>query len=219
MTTRAGAPPRGGGPTRTRAWSSGSYQCTPAGSSAPSGTATYTSSGKRPPADPAARNSHVAYGRSVVRTTPADRCSNRERCGRSSSVRATSAVPASTATAGAVVAGRSRGSGTRGSDSLVPLVEPREASQVVDLEVLHHARVVDGLVPLAAGLVGREPVQRLRRGLHASTSERRSTVRRLPRRGRQCSLSRRSRPRIRPNHGPGRPGPHGPYRPGAARPH
>ena len=58
----------------------------------------------------------------------------------------------------------------------VPLEEPREAIEVVDLEVLHDARVVDGHGPheigvLAGGLVpaprvGREPVQRLRRGLH-----------------------------------------------------
>ena len=82
----------------------------------PSGTATYTSKGKRPPADPAARNNQVAYGRSVVRTTPADRCSRRESWGRSSAVRATSAVPASTATAGAVVDGRFRGRASRGSD-------------------------------------------------------------------------------------------------------
>jgi hypothetical protein len=115
VTTRAGASPFGGGPTRTSAWSSGSYQCTPAGTPAPSGTATYTSSGKRAPADPAARKSQVVCGLCVVRTTPADRWSNRERSARSSSIRATSAVPASTATAGAVVAGSPRGSGTRGS--------------------------------------------------------------------------------------------------------
>src|SRR5205823_9183715 len=115
VTTRVGAPPRGGGATRTRACSCGSYQCTPAGTSTPSGTATYTSSGKRPPADPAARNSQFVYGRSIVLTTPAERCNNRESCGRSSSREPTSAVPASTATADAVVVGRLRGSGRRGS--------------------------------------------------------------------------------------------------------
>jgi hypothetical protein len=67
----AGAAPDGGGPTVTRACAAGSYQCTPAGSeAAPVGTATYSSRGKRPPAEPAARKSQVAYGRSIVRTTP-----------------------------------------------------------------------------------------------------------------------------------------------------
>jgi len=116
VTTSVGVSPRGGGPTCMRAWSSGSYQCTPAGTPMPSGTAAYTSKGKRPPADPAARNNQAAYGRSVVRTTPADRCKRRESWGRSSPVRATSAVPASTATAGAVVDGRFRGRASRGSD-------------------------------------------------------------------------------------------------------
>src|SRR6185437_1787061 len=36
-----------------------SYQCTPAGSVPPGGTTTYSSSGKRPPADPAARNGWI----------------------------------------------------------------------------------------------------------------------------------------------------------------
>ena len=82
----------------------------------PSGATPYNSSGKRPPADRAARNSQFAYGRSVVRTTPPERCNNLERCPRSNSPRATSAVPARAATAGAVVDGRVRGSGTGGSD-------------------------------------------------------------------------------------------------------
>ena len=58
----------------------------------------------------------------------------------------------------------------------VPLEEPREAIDVVGLEFPHDARVVDGdgpdeIVVLAGGLVpaprvGRDPMQRLRRGLH-----------------------------------------------------
>ena len=71
----------------------------------------------RPPAHPAARNSQVLAGRSIVRTTPAVRWSRRERAGRSSSLGATPAVPASTAVAEAVVGRRSRGSGTRASGS------------------------------------------------------------------------------------------------------
>ena len=115
VTTIVGAPARGGGPTCTSVWPSGWYQCTPAGSAPPSGTATYTSNGEREPAEPAARKSQVPYGRSVLRTTPAAKCKRRESCGRSSSAGLTSAVPASTATAGAVVVGSSRGSSTRGS--------------------------------------------------------------------------------------------------------
>ena len=53
----------------------------------------------------------------MVRTTPADKYSSRERFGRSRGAGVTSAVPASTATAGSVVAGSSRGSGVRGSGS------------------------------------------------------------------------------------------------------
>ena len=49
----------------------------------------------------------------------------------------------------------------------VPLEKPREARQVVDLEVLQHARVLDGIRPLATRLIGRQPVQCLRYGLHA----------------------------------------------------
>ena len=115
MTTTTGVSPWGGGPTSTRAWSDGSYQCTPGGREVPSGTATYSSSGKRPPADPAARKSHVPYGRAIVRTTPADRWSTRESCARSGSAGAASAVPASTATAEGVVGRRSRGRGSLGS--------------------------------------------------------------------------------------------------------
>ncbi|HZE28620.1 MAG TPA: hypothetical protein VE055_00875, partial [Gaiellaceae bacterium] len=63
------------------------------------------------------RTSQVAYGRSVVRVTPAARCSSRESCARSSPAGSTLAVPASTATAEAVVAGSSRGNSIRGSDS------------------------------------------------------------------------------------------------------
>jgi hypothetical protein len=58
----------------------------------------------------------------------------------------------------------------------VPLEEPREALEVVGFEIPHDARVVDRdgpheVVVLAGRLVpaprgGREPVQRLRRGLH-----------------------------------------------------
>ena len=92
---------RGGGPTVTSAWSSGSYQCTPAGSGPPCATATYSSSGNRPPADPAARNSQFPNGRGEMRTTPADRYSSRESCARSSRPGATSAAPASKASAGA----------------------------------------------------------------------------------------------------------------------
>ncbi len=117
MTTIAGAPPRDGGPTCTSAWSCGWYQCTPAGSALLSGIATYNSSGNRAPAEPAARKSHVAYGRSTVRTTPAARCRTRESCARLSAAGATSAVPASTATIGAIVGGSWRGSGTRGSEA------------------------------------------------------------------------------------------------------
>ena len=68
----------------------------------------------------------------------------------------------------------------------VPLVEPRQAIQVVDLEVPQHPRVVDGYGPHEVGLVagglvpapgvGREPVQRLRRGFHASTIAERALV-------------------------------------------
>ena len=50
----------------------------------------------------------------MVRTTPADRYSNRASWARSSGARLTSAVPASTATAGAAVRGSSRGNGMRG---------------------------------------------------------------------------------------------------------
>ena len=51
----------------------------------------------------------------------------------------------------------------------VALVEPRQPLDVVGLEVLQHARVVDRLVPIPPGLVRGQPVQRLRRGLHATT--------------------------------------------------
>ena len=53
----------------------------------------------------------------MVRTTPADRYSNRDSWARSSAARMTSAVPASTATAGAAVRGSSRGNSTRGRPS------------------------------------------------------------------------------------------------------
>ena len=66
----------------------------------------------------------------------------------------------------------------------IPLVEPGEALEVVHLQVLHHARIVDRLVPLAPGLIGREPVQRLCRGLHVGSlslrSPRRAHVPRTP---------------------------------------
>src|SRR3954469_20284406 len=112
----AGDSPSGGGPTCTRAWSCGWYQCTPAGSSGvPSGTQTYSSNGDREPADPAARNSQVVYRRTVVRTTPADRCSSRDSCGRSNRPGGTSAVPATPPTAGADVVGSEGGSETVGN--------------------------------------------------------------------------------------------------------
>src|SRR5256885_13861522 len=51
----------------------------------------------------------------MVRPTPADRYSRRDRFGRPRGAGLTSAVPASTATAGSAVAGSSRDSGVRGS--------------------------------------------------------------------------------------------------------
>src|SRR5690242_18828126 len=53
----------------------------------------------------------------MMRTTPADRYSRRERFGRSRGAGSTSAVPASTATAGSVVTGSSRGSGVTAARS------------------------------------------------------------------------------------------------------
>jgi hypothetical protein len=118
VTTSVATPRRGAGPTCTSASSCGWYQCTPAGTSPTgSGSAAYTSSGKRPPAEPATRNRYVPNGRSPVRTTPADRCSKRDKADTSSPADATCALPASTATADAVVAGRSRGNATRGNGS------------------------------------------------------------------------------------------------------
>src|SRR6266566_3218676 len=58
----------------------------------------------------------------MIRTTPADRYSRRERFGRSRGAGLTSAVPASTATAGSVVAGSSRGSGVTGIRSVYRLI-------------------------------------------------------------------------------------------------
>src|SRR6266516_867042 len=58
----------------------------------------------------------------MMRTTPADRYSRRERFGRSRGAGLTSAVPASTATAGSVVAGSSRGSGVTGIRSVYRLI-------------------------------------------------------------------------------------------------
>ena len=50
----------------------------------------------------------------------------------------------------------------------VPLDKPREAGHVVGFQVLHDPGVVDGFVPFPAGLVGGQPVQRLRCGFHTA---------------------------------------------------
>ena len=69
-------------------------------------------------------------------------------------------------------AGRRRqlpGQRLAGQPLRIVLEEPGEAVHVVGLQVLHHARVVRGLVPAVAGRVRRQPVQCLRRVLHPAT--------------------------------------------------
>ena len=77
---------------------------------------------------------------------------------------------------------RKRHSGQR---RLVSLVEPGEAIHVVGLEVLQHPRIVDRLVPLTPGLVGGQPMQRLRCvlnvGLASHAEQLRQTDRDRPR--------------------------------------
>ena len=64
---------------------------------------------------------------------------------------------------------------------VVPLVRPGDAVEVARLEVLHDARVREWVGPLDAGLVGGQPVQRLRDrlfGAHAPTLPHRPAGRR-----------------------------------------
>ena len=118
--TNAARPPTGGGPTVTSTCSSGSYQWTPAGVSpgAPCGTDRYTSSGKRAPADPAARSGYsLPSDRRIIRVTPADRYSNGDTAARSNGRSGPDAVPASTSHAsgkcGIVQASGMRGKSAR----------------------------------------------------------------------------------------------------------
>ena len=138
------------------------------------------------PRTSAARNNQES--RTVARScgrTPADRCNRRESWGRSSPVRA------DVRGAGEHGDRRSRG-GTAGSeegpvsgsDRPRPLVEPRETIRVVGLRALDHARVVDRAPSTSrcaesanALIDGREPMQRLRRGLHSPRFSRARRVR------------------------------------------
>src|SRR4051794_10030421 len=51
----------------------------------------------------------------------------------------------------------------------IALVEPGKAGQVVGLEILNDARIIDGLVPLEPGLIRSQPMQHLRSGFHTPT--------------------------------------------------
>jgi hypothetical protein len=76
--------------------------------------------------------------------------------------------------------------GYAGQVTRVPLVEPGQPVEVVDLEVPDHPGVVDGVRPLATRLVGGQAVQRLCRGLHA---------------WRRYAITRRGRSRLRRRRG------------------
>ncbi len=90
-----------------------SYQCTPSGTPATPRVLAYTSSGKRAPAEPEARNRKSRPCHGFVRTTPAPRKSTRPSCAASSGC-AGARTPASAAVAdtpgsGGRAAGRRRG--------------------------------------------------------------------------------------------------------------
>src|SRR6266567_5327521 len=151
VTTITGAPARGAGPTRTSAWSSGSYQCTPAGTPDPSGAATYSSSGNRPPARSSGaeqpgpgrplHRAHHASGQveqarkgGQVKLPRSDTCrSGQYRGGRSRR--------------GPKVAGKRHPRERLG----VPLVEPREPRLVVGLQI-NHAGIIDRRRPVLVRL-------------------------------------------------------------------
>jgi len=59
--------------------------------------------------------------------------------------------------------GKFPGQGRAGQPFGVPLDEPWQAGHVVGLQILHDPGVVGGYVPVLAGRIGGQPVQRLRR--------------------------------------------------------